>query len=234
MSPFISRCHGRTVLIVALTVLAGCGGSPPLETPAAVPEATAPATSNSVRIVFLGDSIAAGYGLAEHEAFPAVTGELLRASGRDVQVVNAGVSGDTSAGGLRRLDWILRQEPEIVVVELGGNDALRGQPLESVEANLREIVRRSRGGGARVVLLGMDIPTNYGPVYGGAFSEMFERVAIDEQAVFVPAFIREVGLEPELMQADGLHPTARGQRRLAENLAPYLENVVDEVASARD
>lgn len=176
----------------------------------------------------LGDSLAAGLGLPETEAFPAVAAELLRAAGHDVEVVNAGVSGDTSAGGLTRLDWVLRLEPAILVVELGANDALRGQPLASTEANLREIVRRARASGAEVVLLGMDVPTNYGPDYTTAFAALYERIADEEGASFVPRFIQEVGLDPELMQPDGLHPTAQGQRRLAERLAPVLAGLLEQ------
>lgn len=179
-----------------------------------------------LRVVVLGDSIAAGLGLAEADAFPAVVEERLREAGLPVEVINAGVSGDTSAGGLRRIDWILRQEPDVVVVELGANDALRGQPLESTEDNLRQIVSRCRAAGARVVLTGMDVPTNYGPDYAGAFSAMYERVAGDEGVVLVPGFMREVGLDPKLMQPDGLHPTAEGQRRLADQLVPVLERAL--------
>ena len=137
-------------------------------------------------------------------------------------MVNAGVSGDTTAGGLARLDWVLQQRPDILVVELGGNDALRGQPLAGIEQNLREIVRRGRAAGARVVLLGMDIPTNYGAQYGRGFATLYERVARDERATLVPAFVRELGTDPALLQPDGLHPTAEGQRRLAAKLVPAL------------
>ena len=142
-------------------------------------------------------------------------------------MVNAGVSGDTTAGGLSRLEWILRQQPDVLVVELGGNDALRGQPLENTENNLRAIIGRARAAGARPLLLGMDVPTNYGPDYGRDFAEMYGRIAREEAVDFVPGFVREIGLNPELMQADGLHPTAEGQRRLAESLVPYLESMLD-------
>jgi acyl-CoA thioesterase-1 len=117
-----------------------------------------------------------------------------------------------------------------VVVGLGGNDALRGQPIENIEDNLRQIVGRGRDSGARVVLLGMDLPTNYGPDYGGRFAEMYERIAREEKTVLVPGFVREVGLDPEMMQPDGLHPTAEGHRRLAESLLPFLQPIVDELA----
>ena len=171
----------------------------------------------------LGDSLAAGLGLAEAEAFPAVVEDLLRSNGHDVEVINAGISGDTSAGGLSRINWVLQQPTDILVVELGGNDALRGQDLENTESNLREIVRRGQAAGARVVLLGMDVPTNYGPDYSQDFSEMYVRIAEEENATLVPGFVREVGMDPSLLQPDGLHPTAEGQRRLAEKILPVLE-----------
>jgi acyl-CoA thioesterase-1 len=180
----------------------------------------------------LGDSLAAGLGLPEDQAFPAVVEARLRDAGFAVTVVNAGVSGDTTAGGLRRLDWILGQEPEVVVVELGGNDALRGQPLEGIEANLREIVRRSREADAAVVLCGMDIPTNFGPDYTQGFAALYERVAADEGAILVPGFVREVGLDPDLLQPDGLHPTAEGQQRLADRLVPVLRQLVAELQAS--
>lgn len=179
-----------------------------------------------IRIVVLGDSLAAGLGLAEADAFPAVVERRLRNDGYSVDVVNAGVSGDTSAGGLSRVDWVLQQPTDILVVELGGNDALRGQDLENVEANLREIVRRGLAAGARVVLLGMDVPTNYGPDYSREFSEIYARIAEEEGATLVPAFVREVGMNPSLLQADGLHPTVEGQRRLAAKLVPVLTKIV--------
>jgi acyl-CoA thioesterase-1 len=181
-------------------------------------------------VVFLGDSLSAGKGLAESDAFPAVTKELLRESGTLIEVVNAGVSGDTSAGGLARLDWVLGQQIDVLVVELGGNDALRGQSLDATESNLRQIVQRGLESGARVLLLGMDIPTNYGPDYGAEFSAMYARIADQEGAILVPGFVREVGSDPELMQPDGLHPTAEGHRRLAETLAPYLERLLGEIS----
>jgi acyl-CoA thioesterase-1 len=148
-----------------------------------------------------------------------------------VRVLNAGVSGDTSAGGLNRLGWILGQTPDILVVELGGNDALRGQPLDNIEANLRAIVSGARAAGARVLLLGMDLPTNYGSDYSSGFAALYERIAEDEDVSMVPGFMREVGLDPSLLQADGLHPTAEGQRRLAASLVQPLEQMLGELAA---
>ncbi len=208
----------------------GCGRepTPPPATPTTAVEAplrTEPAT----RIVVLGDSLAAGLGLAEADAFPAVVESQLRDKGFDVDVVNAGVSGDTTAGGLSRVDWVLQQPTEVLIVELGGNDALRGQPLETTEANLREIVRLARQSGTIVILLGMDVPTNYGPEYTTAFAELFPRIADEEGAILVPGFVREVGSNPSLLQPDGLHPTAEGQRRLAERLLPTVVGVLEDV-----
>lgn len=221
--------------VVATLSLAagGCGTPAPSEPPAAyapAPAAPREATPDlgATRIVFLGDSLSAGYGLAESEAFPALVEEGLRAEGRSVTVVNSGVSGDTTAGGLARLDWVLRLKPDLLVVELGANDALRGQSLENTERNLREIVRRGGEAGARVLLLGMDVPTSYGRDYAGAFAELYERIARDEQVEFLPGFIREVGTDPALMQRDALHPTAAGHRRLAADLLPPLGRMLDE------
>ena len=225
MARIISRSPFSRLLAGALLLAAACSRAPQTPAPAAPAPTPSPAVAG-VRIVVLGDSLAAGLGLAEAEAFPAVVEGLLRGKGHDIEVVNAGVSGDTSAGGLSRVDWVLQQPTDILVVELGGNDALRGQDLENTEANLRGIVRRGQAAGARVVLLGMDVPTNYGPDYSQAFSEMYERIADDEGADLVPGFVREVGLDPALLQPDGLHPTAEGQRRLAETLAPHLESAL--------
>lgn len=216
-------------LVAIVSLLLACGGPEIVET-VAPPSPTAYPSPAAIRVVFLGDSLSAGLGLAETEAFPFLVQNLLRQAGHEVEVVNAGVSGDTSAGGLSRIDWVLRQQPQVLVVELGGNDALRGQPLENIEENLRQIVRRGRESGARVVLLGMDLPTNYGPDYAGRFAEMYERIAREEEALLVPGFVREVGADSSLMQPDGLHPTADGHRLLAESLVPYLEPVVEELA----
>jgi acyl-CoA thioesterase-1 len=222
----IISCRDRFRSLVFLVLLATACGEPSLQetTPPAYPLPTT--TTSAPRVVFLGDSLSAGLGLAEADAFPAVVQSLLQETGYFVEIVNAGVSGDTSAGGLARLDWVLGQKTEILVVELGGNDALRGQSLENTEENLRQIVRRGRQAGAGVLLLGMDIPTNYGPDYGTAFAEMYVRIADEEGATLVPGFVREGGADPTLMQADGLHPTEEGHRRLAEILVPYLERAV--------
>ncbi|HSN56313.1 MAG TPA: arylesterase [Candidatus Sulfomarinibacteraceae bacterium] len=234
MAKIISRAgrfRSPAVLSVALALWAtACAGPEPAPT-AVVPTPVATASPAAVRIVVLGDSLAAGLGLPAVEAFPAVVESLLRERGHAVEVVNAGVSGDTTAGGLARLDWVLQQPADILVVELGGNDALRGQDLEATESNLRAIVRRGRAAGARVLLLGMDVPSNYGPDYGSRFAALYERLAEEEKVQLVPGFVREVGSDPTLLQPDGLHPTAEGQQRLAETLLPHLEALLPEAPS---
>jgi acyl-CoA thioesterase-1 len=217
-----------SLLLLAIVAVAcggpdGAGSTPPERTES--PESVGrPSAGEATRIVFLGDSLSAGYGLAEAQAFPALVEARLRERGHAVEVLNAGVSGDTSAGGLSRLDWVLRSKPQLLVVELGANDALRGQPLENTERNLREIVRRGREAGAQVMLLGMDVPTNYGPDYAEGFAELYPRITEEEDVQLVPGFIRDVGLDPALMMADGLHPTAEGHRILADRLTDEIES----------
>jgi acyl-CoA thioesterase-1 len=232
MRYIISRRGGLCLVIASICVALACGGPPPRALPA-TPAPSPKPPAGAARVVFLGDSLSAGYGLAEADAFPAVAQALLREAGITIEVINAGVSGDTSAGGLARTDWVLGQKPEVLVVELGANDALRGQPLASTESNLRQIVRRGRQAGARVLLLGTDVPTNYGAEYASAFAEMYVRIAEEEGAALLPGFVREVGADPELMQPDGLHPTAEGHRRLAEMLVPYIAAIIEEQKSAR-
>lgn len=174
-------------------------------------------------MVFLGDSLTAGLGLGEEEAYPALVGEILAAHGLPIRVVNAGVSGDTSAGGLSRLDWLLSQRPAIVFVALGANDGLRGQPVAAIAANLEAIVERSRAAGARVVLAGMKMPPNYGPEYTRDFEALYGELAKRERLPFLPFLLEGVAADPGLNQPDGIHPTAEGQRRIAAAVAARLE-----------
>ncbi len=212
-------------------VAGGCG---PAEQPAgapAPPAQTVPAESGGPRVAFLGDSLTAGLHLDRDEAFPARLGERLAARGLPMRVVNAGVSGDTAAGGRRRIEWLMRQAPDLVVVQLGTNDGLRGTPLESIEADLSAIVERAREGGARVLLLGLDIPPSYGAEYARGFRELYGRVAERSGAALVPAFLEGVGGVSELNLEDGMHPTAAGQERLADNVEPHLARMLEELGT---
>jgi acyl-CoA thioesterase I len=173
-------------------------------------------------VVVLGDSLTAGLGVAADEAFPARLQARIRAEGYAYRVTNAGVSGDTTAGGLRRVDWVLRANPEIVVVALGANDGLRGQSPPAIRANLEEIVARLQAAGARVLLVGMRLPPNYGAEYTKEFEAIFPAVARRAKVALMPFLLDGVAADPRLNQADGIHPTAAGQQIMADRVWPYL------------
>ena len=181
-----------------------------------------PATAAQPVVVALGDSLTAGLGVAPDEAYPALIEARLRREGYPYRVVNAGVSGDTSAGALRRVDWVLRTKPDVVIVALGANDGLRGLPVEALRDNLEAIVSRLRGGGARVLLAGMRVPPNYGDDYTRAFAAVFPAVAKRTGVPLAPFLLDGVAGDPRLNQPDGIHPTAEGQRLMAERLWPHL------------
>jgi acyl-CoA thioesterase-1 len=169
-------------------------------------------------IVALGDSLTAGLGVASDEAYPALLELRAQKAGFDYRVVNAGVSGDTSAGGLRRLDWVLRSRPEVVIVALGSNDGLRGLPTSALRDNLTTIVTRLRAASARVLLVGMRVPPNYGAAYAGDFAEVFGSVARRTSVAFLPFLLEGVAGDPALNQPDGIHPNAAGQRIVADRV----------------
>jgi len=188
-------------------------------------------------VVFLGDSLTAGLSLEEDQAFPAVAGELLAAEGLPIEVRNAGVSGDTSAGGLARLDWQLRQHPDLLFLCLGANDGLRGQPVAGIEANLREIIERTRAAGVRVVLAGIRIPPNYGPEYADQFAAIYPRLAEAYDLPLVPFLLEGVAARPDLNLPDGIHPNPEGHRivgrTVADALAPRVRELEAAEAAAR-
>ncbi len=219
--------HGA--LLVGCCLPLACGGSDDPPAAQREPRATAAVAipADAPLVVFLGDSISAGLHLSKDEAFPALLQARLAEDGLPFRLVNAGVSGDTTAGGLRRLEWLLSQEPELVVVELGGNDGLRGIPLEEIESNLDAILRRLRERGLAVLVLGMRIPTNYGVDYEQGFAALFRRAADQHGARFVPYFMQGVGGVPELNLPDGLHPTAEGHERLADTVEPHLRALLE-------
>ena len=182
----------------------------------------APAPSGERVVVALGDSLTAGFGVAAEEAWPALVDARLRREGYPYRVVNAGVSGDTTAGGLRRVDWVLRSRPEVAVVALGANDGLRGLGTEPMAANLLAIVDRLRAGGVRVLIAGMEVPPNYGAAYARAFRGVFPDVARRTGAALLPFLLDGVAADPRLNQADGIHPNAAGHRAIAERIWPHL------------
>jgi len=179
-------------------------------------------------VVFLGDSISAGLHLDPEDAFPAAVQRRLAAEGEPFRLVNAGVSGDTSAGGLRRLDWLLKQAPAVLVLELGGNDGLRGQAPKEIEARLREIIQRARAAGASVLLLGVRLPPSLGPEYVREFDALYGRLAAEcDECGYVPFFMEGAAGVPGMMLDDGLHPTKKGHERIAENVAPALSGLLE-------
>ncbi len=176
------------------------------------------------RIVFLGDSIAAGLHLPRAEAFPDVLQAELAREGRPFQLVNAGVSGDTVAGGATRLDWMLKQDPDAIVVELGVNDGLRGVPVAAIEWDLRELLERIQAADVEMLMLGMRVPPNYGEPYSESFADMFCRLGEELGVPCVPFFMEGVAGHADLNLEDGIHPTREGHLILADNLkAPMLE-----------
>jgi acyl-CoA thioesterase-1 len=173
-------------------------------------------------IVAFGDSLTAGLGVTPEDSYPARLQAKLRADGYAYRVVNAGASGDTTAGGLRRVDWALKNKPDIVIVALGANDGLRGQDLASVRANLDAIVARFQKAGARVLVAGMEVPPNYGARYAADFRRLYAEVARKRGAAFMPFLLDGVAGTPRLNQPDGIHPTAEGYRVVVDHLWPYV------------
>jgi acyl-CoA thioesterase-1 len=175
-------------------------------------------------IVVLGDSLSAGYGITVPQSWVSLLGQRLASEGYGYRVVNASVSGETTQGGLARLPRALAtHKPAIVIVELGGNDGLRGLPLAASRANLSKIIEQARSSNAKVLLLGMMIPPNYGPRYADEFRGMFASLASKYSVAFVPFFLDKVALDPKLMQDDGIHPNAGGQPLMLDNLWPTLK-----------
>lgn len=231
-------------LSAALTTACSGGATAPASSPSAnaapstsSPNAAPPSAAKSAagpKVAFLGDSISAGLHLPAEQAFPAVLRERLAARGVPFQLLNAGVSGDTTAGGLRRVDWILKQSPAIVVVELGANDSMRGQPIASIEQNLRVILDKLRERKVTTLLLGMRIPTSYGPEYAAQFEAIYPQLAKESNVAFVPFFMEGVAGVPEQNLEDGIHPTAEGHARLAKTVEDALAKLVAQVGAPKE
>jgi acyl-CoA thioesterase-1 len=179
-------------------------------------------------VVFLGDSLTAGFGVERSEAFPALVADKVRAAGLPFEVENAGLSGDTSAGGLRRFDWLLQRPIDILVIELGANDGLRGLDLKSMKANLQAIIdkAKTKNPAVKIVLAGMQVPPNLGAEYANGFQGVFNELARENNAVLIPFLLEGVGGQRELNQADLIHPNAAGHRIIANLVWQTLEPIL--------
>ena len=232
-------CLARLLVLVSLVGAAACGPrddaraerpDAAARTVSAAPASPVPAPSAGAsrpRIVVLGDSLTAGLGLRGDESYPTLLQQDLEQAGLGYDVINAGVSGDTSAGGLSRLDWALDGDVRVLVVALGGNDALRGLPPDELKHNLAQIIERAQARGITVVLAGMEAPTNYGRDYIVAFHKIYPALARQYHVAFVPFLLQGVAGDAWLNQRDGIHPTAQGARIVAENVWAVLRPIVE-------
>ena len=208
---WIPAFTGMAIWGLALTLLLFCG---------------APAAARVPEILAFGDSLTAGLGLPPEETFPARLEARLRADGIDVRVINAGVSGDTTAGGRARLGWALAGKPDLVILELGANDALRGIDPAVVRANLDAMIRNILASGARVLLAGMRAPPNWGEDYREKFDRLYPELAQAHGVALYPFFLDGVAMVPELNQPDGLHPNRRGVAALVDRIAPVIAQLI--------
>ncbi|MGH7469354.1 MAG: arylesterase [Longimicrobiales bacterium] len=216
------------IIAVALIVvsLAACDETQPAPVPTSAP-APAQADTRGV-ILFIGTSLTAGYGVGAEYAYPALIQAKLDSAGLPYRVVNAGISGETSAGGLRRIDWALQQPTEVLVLELGANDGLRGLDPDSMKRNLEALIRRTREKypTAEIVIAGMQAPPNLGAQYTHRFHAVYGDLADKFDAVLIPFLLEGVAARPELNQSDGIHPTVEGQRVIAETVWMHLKPVL--------
>lgn len=220
-----------------LLALAGCGGNATSQ-PASKPAQAQPAAPSAdpagsrPRIVALGDSLTAGLGLPESQAYPALLQKKLDADGYNFEVVNAGVSGDTSAGGLRRLDWSLEGDVKVLIVALGANDGLRGLPVAEMKNNLARIIERAREEEIVVILAGMEAPPNYGDDYTSAFRRVYPELAREHGVRLLPFLLANVAGDTALNQSDGIHPNARGAEIIADGIWQMLQPVLDQLTAS--
>jgi acyl-CoA thioesterase-1 len=234
------RTLRRSLLVWLVAATAACSPSDPPpsaekrpreSSPAAAAAAPASRPADAPKIVILGDSLTAGLGLDRAQSFPSLLQARLDREGYTYQVVNAGVSGDTSAGGLRRLDWALEGNVRVLVVELGANDGLRGLPVSGMKKNLAEIITRAQARGITVILAGMEAPPNYGQPYTDEFRQAFRDLAAEHKVALIPFLLEGVAGLRDMNQGDGIHPNLEGAR-IVENtiwrtLAPVLEAPAD-------
>jgi acyl-CoA thioesterase-1 len=218
-----------------LLAAAGCSRATPepsANESAAADVAATPVPDRRAKIVVLGDSLTAGLGLAPDDAFPAILQRKIDSAGMRFEVVNAGVSGDTSAGGLRRLDWSLQDGARVLVLALGANDGLRGLPIAQMKQNLSAIIERAQKKQVVVVIAGMEAPPNYGREYAAAFRQAFRDLARQYNVRLVPFLLDRVAGQPSLNQGDGIHPNVRGAQIVAETVWTTLKPELDRLSTS--
>ena len=181
-----------------------------------------------VRILFFGDSLTAGYGLSKDQAFPALVEQKLKEKGGEYEVINAGLSAETSAGGNSRIDWVLRQPIDILVLELGANDGLRGLPLSQTKSNLQSIIDKTRAKypDVKIIIAGMEVPPNLGQQYTAEFREIFPELAENNDAILIPFLLDGVAGKENLNLPDGIHPNPEGHKIVAENVFKAVEKAL--------
>ena len=212
------------MLLAAVGLTACAADGPQAGTANPKPLITPNTVSSSPKIVALGDSLTAGFGLTENESYPYLLQQRLRAEGYDYEVINAGVSGDTSLGGLERADWVLGQENvEILILELGANDLLRGMPPARMKDNLSKIIQKAKAKNVKVLLCGMLAPPTMGADYQREYVRVFPDLATEHDVEFLPFFLEGIALRKELNQADGIHPNAAGTRIMTETVYNALK-----------
>ncbi len=234
------------ILLTAISLLMlGCGDSSQKNTQnetASMESATADNEGSTAAeeeaqkvILFFGNSLTAGYGLETEESFPSLIQDKIDSLGLDYKVVNAGLSGETTASGDSRLEWVLERQPvDIFVLELGANDGLRGIPTEETNRNLRSMINKVKEANpeAKIILAGMMVPPNMGPEYAERFQQLYPTIAEEEDVMLIPFLLQDVAGEDELNQSDGIHPTAEGQQIVAENVWEILEEAIEETPNS--
>ena len=220
MKPFL-----LSLIFLASMGVDGCREQPRTVAPSAPSLPNSP-TKSVPKIVAFGDSLTAGLGLSRSESYPSLLQRRLDAEGFQYEVVNAGISGDTTAGGLRRIDWALEGDVKLVILELGANDILRGQSVEEMKKNLAQIIESIKARGVVVLLAGMEAPTNSGREYRKEVHEAFESLAREQRVVLIPFLLEGVAGVPSLNQGDGIHPNAEGTRLVTDTVYRFLRPLI--------
>jgi acyl-CoA thioesterase-1 len=220
---------------LALAVVAGCSRPRSEAAPEQAPQPEAPVSRTDdqrPKVVVLGDSLTAGLGLAETESYPGLLQKKADEDGLRFEIVNAGVSGDTSAGGLRRLDWALQEDVRVLIVALGGNDGLRGLSVAEMKKNLSQIVGTARAKNIVVILAGMEAPPNFGGEYATSFRGAFRDLAQKDRVLFIPFLLDKVAGQPALNQPDGIHPNAQGAAIVADTVWAVLKPLLEQISTS--